>query len=197
MTPSPGGASRGQNERPCNNKHVVMTEPQTNIRSLFSKAKTLRKQLESLESSSQGYHDSLRRALSALEECRQLAEEVSLFSPNETEDDISSSDLQYLSIDYFLGDLIPKKTKVDRKTLLREAQDAYNRYLQRLDQYDMLSKSDRKLYETWQDDRDTFSVLGGSDASRKRDMKVARFKQEKELKQKLEVRSVASLAIHI
>ena len=66
-----------------------------------------------------------------------------------------------------------------------------------IDQYDMLSKSDRKLYETWQDDRDTFSVLGGSDASRKRDTKIARFKQEKELKQKLEVRSVASLAIHI
>ena len=169
-------------------QHNTMTEPETNIRSLFSRAKALRVQLDSLESNSEDYQDSLRSAISALKQCRMLAEKLSLFSSNETEDDIPSSDLQYLSVDYFLGDLIPKQITVDRKTLLHEAQDAYGQYLHRLDRYDMLSKSDRKVYEKWQDNRDTFSVLTGSDASKKRETKVARFRQEKELTQKLEVR---------
>ena len=173
-------------------QHIIMSELQTSIRTLFSTAKRLRKQLDSLESTNQAYQDGLREAISALEECRKLADDVSLFSPNETEEDVSSGDLQYLSIDYFLGDLIPRLTFADRKTLLQKTQDAYDRYLGRLDNYDMLSKEDRKLYERYLDNKDVFSLLTSPDASIRRGTKIARFKQEKDLKQKLEVRSLIS-----
>lgn len=166
-----------------------MAESQTNIRTLFAKAKLLQKQLESLESTSQIYQENLQSAISTLEECRKLADKVSLFSPNESADDISSGDLQYLSIDYILGDLVPRTRATDRKPLLRASQEAYERYLILLDTYDLLAKNDKKLYERYQGNRDSFSLLPSSDMSIRRETKIARFQQEKDLKQKLHVRA--------
>ena len=72
-----------------------MDQP-TNIRTLFSSAKALRKDLDSYpEPTSSAYQENLRSALTSLEECRKLADRLSLFSPNESQDDISSGDLQY------------------------------------------------------------------------------------------------------
>ncbi len=70
-------------------------EKQTNMRALFTLAKNQRKQLEiSSDSTSALYQENLQAAIVTLEECRRIADRISLFSPNETEDDISSGDLQ-------------------------------------------------------------------------------------------------------
>ncbi|MCJ1415935.1 hypothetical protein MMC32_002270 [Xylographa parallela] len=157
-----------------------------NIRTLFTRAKDLRKQLESLQSTSQLYQENLQNAIAALEECRKIADSVSLFSPNETEEDITSRDLQYLSIDYFLGDLIVKKIAVDRTRLLQNSREAYERYLGLLDTYRILSRSDKKLYDRYLENRNAFTLLASSDMSKRREIKITRFKQETDLKQKLE-----------
>ena len=66
------------------------------LRALFGTGKKQKKQLESIsDSTAATYHENLRSAITVFEECRSLTERMSLFSPNETEDDISSSDLQY------------------------------------------------------------------------------------------------------
>lgn len=57
----------------------------------------------------------------------------------------------------------------------------------------MLSNNDRKLYERYVDSRDDFSLTSSNDASARRDVKIARFKQEQELKLKLEASVVQSL----
>lgn len=70
-------------------------EGQTNIRTLFASAKSQRKQLEiSSDLTSALYQENLQAAIATLEECRRIADHISLFSPNETEDDISSGDIQ-------------------------------------------------------------------------------------------------------
>lgn len=51
----------------------------------------------------------------------------------------------------------------------------------------MLSKNDRKLFERYLDGRDDFSLMTSNDPSARRDAKIARYKQESELKLKLEV----------
>lgn len=51
----------------------------------------------------------------------------------------------------------------------------------------MLSTSDRKLYEKYIENKDEFSLIASNDPGARRDTKIARFKQEKELKLKLEV----------
>ena len=172
-----------------------MTEADSSLKSLFSKATNLCEQLNGLQSLSQEYQDNVRNALSKYEECRIQGVEVSLFSPNESADDIASGDLQYLSIDYHIGELAPKTTSGDRKSLLRRAQVAYTRYLSLLDDYDLLSTKDRKLYEKFNHDRDAFALLPSHDASARRETKIARFNQEKELKQKLEHLSKNPLAL--
>ena len=66
-----------------------------NIRVLFTTAKNKRKDLESSpDLTSSLYQENLQAAITNLEECRKVADSLSLFSPNETEDDIASGDLQ-------------------------------------------------------------------------------------------------------
>ena len=70
-------------------------ENDLNIRSIFTSAKIQRNELESSsEPTSSAYQENLQAAIHSLEECRKIAGRISLFSPNETEDDISSGDLQ-------------------------------------------------------------------------------------------------------
>ena len=74
-----------------------------------------------------------------------------------------------------------------RQAVLRRAQEAFERYLSLLDTHRMLSRNDRKLYERYIDGRDDFSLMTSDDPSARRDAKIARYKQENELKLKLEV----------
>ena len=71
-------------------------EEQKNIRTLFVNSKAQRKELDTIpDTSSALYHENLQAAIATLEECRKIAERISLFSDNETEDDIPTGDLQY------------------------------------------------------------------------------------------------------
>ena len=70
-------------------------DSEINIRALFTSARTQRRELESsTDPTSSVYRGNLQAAITNLEECRNFAERISLFSPNETEDDIASGDLQ-------------------------------------------------------------------------------------------------------
>ena len=70
-------------------------ESEANIRTLFATARNGRKELEtSPDPTSASYQEKLQLFISTLEQCRQIADRISLFSPNETEEDISSGDLQ-------------------------------------------------------------------------------------------------------
>jgi hypothetical protein len=61
-------------------------------------------------------------------------------------------------------------------------------FLKLLDSYDVLSKADAKLYERFRDNPQSFSTASTSDAAARRQTKIARFREEKELRRKLEVR---------
>ena len=51
----------------------------------------------------------------------------------------------------------------------------------------MLSKNDKKLYDQYLKNRDEFALIPAADLTSRRDTKIARLKQEKELELKLEV----------
>lgn len=70
-------------------------EQESNIRTLFVAARNQRKQLEtSTDPTSALYQENLQSAIAALEGCKKIADRISLFSQNETEEDIASGDLQ-------------------------------------------------------------------------------------------------------
>ncbi|KAI4180351.1 MAG: hypothetical protein LQ348_005215 [Seirophora lacunosa] len=171
-------------------------EQHTSLQSLFATANKQRHKLDAIpDSSSAAYQDSLRSTLAAFHECRQLTDRLAIFSPNETEDDISSADLQYLLVNHFLAELMLKDCITNRKTVLQQARAAYDRYLKTLDQYDMLSKADSKLYQRYLSERDDFSLLSNSDPAARRNTKVTRYRQEQELKLKLEYLARVPLAL--
>ena len=76
-------------------------ESQSSIRTLFKAFQTRQKALESSPQPNRSqpdyalYQENLHAAIATLDECRKLADRLSLFSSNETKDDIASSDLEY------------------------------------------------------------------------------------------------------
>jgi hypothetical protein len=88
--------------QPCLNKlHSgnLTLHKNMSIRSLFESAERQRKEIEaSWETNTATYQQNLAAAISTYEECLLLADRLSLFSSNETLEDLTSSDLQYLRV---------------------------------------------------------------------------------------------------
>jgi hypothetical protein len=91
-------------------------------------------------------------------------------------------------IDYFLAELVLRRIGARRLDVLERAQRLYESYLERLDTYRIISSKDQKLYERFLEDRNAFSLASPTDAAARRQVKVARYQDEKALKQKLDVR---------
>ena len=90
-------------------------------------------------------------------------------------------------MDYLLADLIQRSYSADREDTLRRSLGAYERYLTRLYDYELLGDGDKKLYERYAANPSSFSLTLANDAAARREVKISRFREEKELKQKLEV----------
>ncbi len=92
-------------------------------------------------------------------------------------------------MDYRLADLIGRISNKERKQVLRDSQNAYERFLRRMDEYDILNTADKKLYESYTENPSTFSTIPTSDPAARRAAKITNYKHEKELKAKLDVRA--------
>jgi hypothetical protein len=125
-------------------------------------------------------------AIQLYEQCLSIADRLSLFSPNESLEDIGTVDLQYLLLNYRIAELVLRINSRERKANLQRSQKSYERYLKQLDNYDMLSKNDAALLEQYRESPNSFSTASTADAAARRDTKIRRFKEEKALKQKLE-----------
>ena len=165
-----------------------MDEPQeTSLRETFDQAKYNQDYLQNVDPRSDEFRDHLEAAVSGLVRCLRLIKALSLFSPNEELEDISTQNLQFLTVDYLLADLLLKSYDDTRLASLRRTSQLLENFLDRLDRYEMLSSGDRKLYERFQANRSNFSLLSTSNTEDRRKMKVTRYQEEKQLKQKLEV----------
>ncbi|KAL5113960.1 Type 2A phosphatase-associated protein 42 [Pleosporales sp. CAS-2024a] len=167
-----------------------MSDQPQSIRALFSNAEQARQELAaSYDSNSATFQEKLSKTIATYEQCLELSEQVSLFSRNESLEDIASGDLQYLAIHHHLGELIQKTSTCDlstRRNNIMRAREHYEAFLKLLDSYDMLGASDCRLLEAYSEDKASFSTSNTRDAAARRDGKIARFRQEEEIKRKLE-----------
>src|ERR1700712_1746769 len=119
---------------------------ESNSRSLqeaFAEAESRRTKLDEYPSTSApDYQAALVSTLSSYVECQQIIDRISLFSPNESLEDIASSELQYLLLEYYLGDLTLKVTSdiTERRAILERSRKFFETFLKRLDSYDLLDK---------------------------------------------------------
>ena len=163
-----------------------MNEGGDNLRTLFEAAESLRAQLDTLQANSEQYRSNLQQVISKYTQCQELASKASLFSSNESLDDIATSDLKYLSIDFILAELLARDFAGARIQLLNKSKSGYAGYLSCLDDYGILSKEQRPMYQIFLQDEDSFTVLASNDPSIRRSTKIARFQQEAEIKQKIQ-----------
>ncbi|CAD0088539.1 unnamed protein product [Aureobasidium mustum] len=164
-----------------------MSEEPQSLRTVWQTAEDKRRQIESsYDSNSPAYQALVSAAIASYEQCLRIQDQIALFSPNESLEDIATNDLHHLLAQYRLADLVQRLSSQDRKALLRRAQDSYDKFLRQLDLYDILSSSDLKLLEEYRENPSTFSTASTSDPAARRERKILRFKQEKDLKQKLQ-----------
>jgi len=91
-------------------------------------------------------------------------------------------------IDFYLGELMMKEQGLDRKSAILRAQAAYKSFLRLIDSYDLLNKTDKDMFEVL---AQATTAIGlnhlPTDLGERRQAKIARFRQEKALKTKLQV----------
>ncbi|KAI1401342.1 type 2A phosphatase-associated protein 42 [Hypoxylon fuscum] len=167
-----------------------MVEGPRTLKSVFQAAEKKRIAVEgTYEANSPTYREDLAESLKLHQECIQIISKISMFSPNEGLEDIATSDLPYLLVNYRIAELLQKistQSPQERKAALSATRDAYERFLHLLDTYSILSPSESKLFTTYNEDPSAFSTISTADPAARRNAKISNFKMEKELKNKLE-----------
>ena len=90
-------------------------------------------------------------------------------------------------VDYLLAELLQRSYSGDRLKNVLRTREAYEAFLEVVDQYGIMSLADKKLYEQYLESPNSFSLVPADDAAARRQVKINRFREEKELKQKIEV----------
>lgn len=164
-------------------------EDSKSLKSVFAQAEERRLALEgAFEVTDPSYRDVLSNAIDGYTECLELISQLRMFSPNETLEDLSTSDLPYLLVHYHLAELIQKvhtTSPVGRKTVLEKSRQCYERFLYIIDSYSLLEPQYSKMLENYSEDPSSFSTTPSSDPAARRNSKIANFKAEQALKQKL------------
>ncbi|KAK4155794.1 TAP42-like protein [Chaetomidium leptoderma] len=168
-----------------------MDDEPRSLKAVFADAESKRFDLESspFAPNSSEYADTVSSAVRLYQDCLSLISALSIFSPNESLEDLSTTDLPFLLTHFHLAEItqrLPSSSPQERKRILSAARDAYERYFHLLDSYSLLPPTHKKLLEQYTDAPTTFSTVSASDPTARRDAKIANFKTEKDLRTKLE-----------
>ncbi len=159
-------------------------QPRT-LKSVFADAEAKREALGSTSGASPSYREALAGVIKDYEECLELMSRLGIFSPNESADDIATSDLPFLLANYFLAEGIEKTpipSPAERIRTLKSVRATYERFLHQLDNYDLLSAAQARLLERYTADPEHFSTLSTSNPEARRNSKIANAKTERDLR---------------
>lgn len=132
------------------------------------------------------YQALVAQALKSFNKCKEFVYKLSLYSDNESREDISTNDIKYLSVEYFMGQLTEKSQRLARLDTIKLAIDYYFKYLKDLKNYGLLDKVlSKRIQDTVSTGKITLRDIKSSDPSTMRAEKIERFKKGKELEQKI------------
>ncbi|KAG0265498.1 hypothetical protein DFQ27_000577 [Actinomortierella ambigua] len=156
-----------------------MSDP--SLAQLFQKGELTFLDLQSstLPSTSDEYQAQVTLAIGNFERSAALIRQLSLFSDNEFLEDISTKDLRYLLTEYYLGELFLKRVSKDRLDDLVKAKEHFDHFIHQCETHDILAAADKKYLEE-------IAAKAPKDAATRRGEKIARFKREKDMKQRIE-----------
>uniref|UniRef100_A0A0E0F964 PP2A regulatory subunit TAP46 n=1 Tax=Oryza meridionalis TaxID=40149 RepID=A0A0E0F964_9ORYZ len=115
---------------------------------LFDKAS----HLHSLASSSSLDQEGIRKGVDLLRRCDEMVSKLGLFSSNETKDDVSTANLKYLLVPYYLGEMTEKVAQEDRIPVLKSSQDHLKEFIYICEALELISEDELELSRQKQPD---------------------------------------------
>ncbi|RUS34487.1 TAP42-like protein, partial [Jimgerdemannia flammicorona] len=155
------------------------------LRGEFVAGQELHSRLEasSLSTTDAAYQRDVRAALAHFETAADLVHRVALFSVNEIVEDINTTDMRFLLVESYQGDLTLRLVGGDRVQILKTAKSYFEQFLFNCDTHDILRAEDKTRLERIKDG----AVTRGGDPASARAQKIAQFQREKAIKAKIEV----------
>ncbi|KAJ6821291.1 PP2A regulatory subunit TAP46 [Iris pallida] len=118
----------------------------------------------------------LRKGIEALRRCDDMVSKLGLFSSNETKDDVSTANLKYLLVPFYVGELTEKLSQDDRLQVIKMSRDQLKEFISICEALELVPEEE---IET--------PMQGGTDsAAARRAKKIARFKRQRAAEAKLQ-----------
>lgn len=164
-----------------------MDEKPKKLSAVFDEAWEVYEQLENskLSTGDGGYQSQLSKCIQLLEQSTLMVNELTLFSKNETAEEIPSSDIRYLLLPGLLGDLTMKITTDERTDVLHRAKVYWRDFLSRCKCYDL---TEEDIPEEPSKDKTGNQTTGPPNLramEANRAAKIKRYKEKKEVEEKL------------
>ncbi|KAK6155573.1 hypothetical protein DH2020_009821 [Rehmannia glutinosa] len=119
--------------------------------------------------------DTVKKGCQLLKKCEEMIGKLGLFSANETKDDISTTNLKYLLVPYYLGELTEKIAQEDRIQIVKASQAKLKEFISFCEAMELVPEEE--LESSGQSMGNTFAD--------RRAKKIARFKRQKAAESKL------------
>ncbi|KAK2992747.1 hypothetical protein RJ640_023260 [Escallonia rubra] len=117
----------------------------------------------------------MRKGCEALKHCEDMISKLGLFSANETKDDISTTNLKYILVPFYLAELTEKTAQDDRLEILKASQSKLKEFISFCEAMELVPEEELEA-----------SAQGGpSYAVDRRAKKIARFKRQRAAESKL------------
>ncbi|KAL1344270.1 hypothetical protein AAHE18_08G034500 [Arachis hypogaea] len=119
--------------------------------------------------------ETVRKGCEALEKCEEMVSKLGLFSPNETKDDISTNNLKYLLVPFYLAELTERITQDDRLQVIKASQAKLKEFISFCEAMELVPKEELEFY----------SQGVPKSVADQRARKIARFKRQRAAESKL------------
>ncbi|KAL6509243.1 PP2A regulatory subunit tap46 [Orobanche gracilis] len=119
--------------------------------------------------------DTVRKGCELLKKCEEVIGKLGLFSSNETKDDISTANLKYLLVPYYLGEIAEKIAQEDRIQVLKASQAKLKEFISFCETMELVAE----------EELESSGRARGNTFSDRRAQKIARFKRQKAAESKL------------
>ncbi|XVE58356.1 hypothetical protein DITRI_Ditri04bG0163400 [Diplodiscus trichospermus] len=119
--------------------------------------------------------DLVKKGCEALGKCEDMISKLGLFSSNETKDDISTTNLKYLLVPFYLAELTEKLAQDDRIQILKTSQAKLKEFISFCEAMELVPQEELEA-----------SVQGVSNSfADRRALKIARFRRQRAAEAKL------------
>ncbi|MED6149678.1 PP2A regulatory subunit tap46 [Stylosanthes scabra] len=139
---------------------------------LFEKARKIH---AAVTESGGGDDATVRKGCEALEKCEEMVSKLGLFSSNETKDDISTNNLKYLLVPFYLAELTERITQDDRLQIIKASQAKLKEFISFCEAMELVPKEELEFY----------SQGAPKSVADQRARKIARFKRQRAAESKL------------